>query len=63
MPKVTTSVVDLTNRVSSEGTYNSAIVVAAKKGPINKPTLVTSQTDFLERFTPNEVLEISFFLL
>lgn len=58
MPKVTTSVVDLTNRVSSEGTYNSAIVVAAKKGPINKPTLVTSQTDFLERFTPNEVLEI-----
>lgn len=58
MPSVTTSVVDLTTRISSEGTYNSAIVVAAKKGPINTPTLVTSQTDFLERFTPNEVLEI-----
>lgn len=58
MPKVTTSVIDLTNRVSAVGTYNSAIIVAAKKGPINTPTLVTSQTDFLEKFTPNESLEI-----
>ena len=58
MPKVTTSVVDLTTRVSATGTYNSAIVVAAKKGPIDIPTLVTSQTDFLERFTPNETLQI-----
>lgn len=58
MPKVTTKVVDLSTRVTSEGTYNAAIVVAAKKGPINKPTLVTSQTDFLERFTPDETLEI-----
>ena len=58
MPKVTTSVVDLSTRVSATGTYNSAIVVAAKKGPIDTPTLVTSQTDFLERFTPNETLEI-----
>jgi len=58
MPKVTTSVVDLSTRVSATGTYNSAIVVAAKKGPIDTPTLVTSQTDFLERFTPDEVLEI-----
>lgn len=58
MPKVTTSVVDLSTRVTSTGTYNSAIVVAAKKGPVDKPTLVTSQTDFLERFTPNETLEI-----
>ena len=58
MPSVTTSVVDLTARVSSVGTYNSAIVVAAKKGPIDVPTLVTSQTAFLERFTPDETLEI-----
>lgn len=58
MPKVTTSVVDLSTRVSATGTYNSAIVVAAKKGPIDTPTLVTSQTDFLERFTPNETLQI-----
>ena len=58
MPKVTTSVIDLSARVTSEGTYNSAIVVAAKKGPIDTPTLVTSQTDFLERFTPDETLQI-----
>lgn len=58
MPKVTTSVVDLSTRVSATGTYNSAIVIGAKKGPVNKPTLVTSQTDFLEKFTPNENIEI-----
>lgn len=58
MPKVTTSVVDLSTRVTSTGTYNSAIVVAAKKGPVDTPVLVTSQTDFLEQFAPNEVLEI-----
>lgn len=58
MPKVTTSVIDLSTRISSTGTYNSAIVVAAKKGPVDTPTLVTSQTDFLEKFTPDEVLEV-----
>lgn len=58
MPKVTTSVVDLSTRVSATGTYNAAIVVGAKKGPIDTPTLVTSQTDFLERFTPDERIEI-----
>ena len=57
-PSVTTNVVDRTTRVNSVGTYNAAIVIAAKKGPINEPTLVTSQTDFLRRFTPNETIEI-----
>lgn len=58
MPKVTTSVIDLSTRVNAVGTYNSAIVVAAKKGPVDTPTLVTSQTDFLETFTPDETLRI-----
>lgn len=49
---------DLTNRISTTGTYASAIVVASKKGPINKPTLVTGQTRFLEKFTPDQTLEI-----
>ena len=57
-PSVTTNVVDRTTRVNSVGTYNAAIVIAAKKGPINEPTLVTSQTDFLRRFTPNETIEL-----
>lgn len=58
MPKVTTSVVDLSTRVTTTGTYNAAIVVAAKKGPVDTPVLVTSQTDFLEKFTPNEKIEL-----
>ena len=57
-PSVTTSVVDRTARVTSTGTFNAAIVIAAKKGPINEPTLVTSQTDFLRRFTPDETIEL-----
>lgn len=57
-PSVQTNVIDLTNRVNATGTYNAAVVIAAKKGPINKPTLVTSQTDLLERFTPNEKIEL-----
>lgn len=57
-PSVTTNVVDRTTRVNSVGTYNAAIVIAAKKGPINVPTLVTSQTDFLRRYTPNETIEL-----
>lgn len=57
-PQVTSEVVDLTTRVSSTGTYNAAIVIDAKKGPINTPVLVTSQTDLLRRFTPDEVIEL-----
>lgn len=60
MPKVTTNVIDLSTRVSSVGTYNAAIVVAAPKGPIDTPVLVTSQTAFLQKFTPNERLELGF---
>lgn len=55
-PKVTTSVIDQTTRVSSQGTYNSAIVVAAKKGPVNKPIKVTNQTAFLRLYTPDGVI-------
>ena len=57
-PQVTSEVVDLTTRVSSTGTYNAAIVIDAKKGPINTPVLVTSQTDLLRRFTPDEIIEL-----
>ncbi len=58
MPNVSTKVIDLSTRVNSTGTYYAAIVVAAKKGPINTPTIVTSQTDFLTRFSPDGTLEI-----
>lgn len=60
MPKagISDKVTDLTNRVNVNSTYASAIVVASKKGPINTPVLVTGQTDFLRKFTPNEKLEL-----
>ena len=59
-PSITTIVDDLSTRVNSTGTYNSAIVIAAKKGPIDTPIKVSSQTDFLRRFTPNEKLEVGY---
>ena len=62
MPRasVTDQVTDLTNRVSNTSTYASAIVVASPKGPVNTPVLVTGQTNFLRRFTPNERLELGY---
>lgn len=57
-PKVTTSVEDQSTRVNANGTVNVGIVIAAKKGPINKPQLVTGQTAFLRKFAPDERLEI-----
>ena len=57
-PNISTEIVDLTTRVNSEATYNSAIVIASKKGPINTPVLVTSQTDLLRRFSPDETMEL-----
>ena len=53
-PRIITSVEDLTTRVNSNGTYNSAIVTAAEKGPIDQPVKVSSQTDFLRKFTSDE---------
>lgn len=49
---------DQTNRVSTTGTYRTALVVASKKGNPNVPMLVTGQTNFLENFTPNETIEL-----
>lgn len=57
-PKVTTNVVDQSTRVVPLGTVNTGIVIAAKKGPIDTPILITGQTSFLRTFAPNERLEI-----
>lgn len=56
--KVTTTVEDQSTRVSSTSSYNAAIVIEAKKGPIDVPVKVTGQTDFLRKFTPNERYEL-----
>ena len=57
-PGVSTEVRDLTNRVNSTGTYNAGIVIAAKKGPIDTPVLVTSQTQLLREYAPDETMEL-----
>ena len=57
-PRVTTNVVDQSTRITAGGSYNTAIVIAAKKGDIDKPVKVTGQTDFLRKFTPNERIEV-----
>ena len=57
-PRIITSIEDQSTRINSTGTYNAGIVIAAKKGEINKPIKVTGQSDFLRKFTPNERIEI-----
>lgn len=57
-PKITTTVDDQSTRVTSTSSYNTAIVIEAKKGPIDTPIKVTGQTDYLRRFTPNERYEL-----
>ena len=56
--KVTTQVIDLTNRVQPSGSYASGIVIESKIGPVNTPVLVSGQTDFLRKFTLDETIEI-----
>ena len=49
---------DKTNRISTTSTYRTAMVGAAKKGPVDTPYLCTGQTNFLSKFTPNETIEL-----
>lgn len=62
MPRasVTDQITDLSNRVSTSTTYATAIVVASPKGPVNTPVLVSGQTNFLQRFTPDQRLELGY---
>lgn len=58
--KVTIKEIDLSTRVASfEGVYGG-IVLPAKKGPTDKPFFVTSDTQLLKTFTPNEKVEVGF---
>ena len=58
--KVTLSLTDLTNRVQSAGGYYGGIVIPAKKGTVGVPTLVTNDSQLLERYTPNQKIEVGF---
>ena len=57
-PYVRTVLEDQSTRVVGNTGVYAGIVIKAKKGPVNTPYLVTSQTDLLRVFTPNERIEI-----
>lgn len=51
---------DFSARVPSfDGVYN-AILIRAKKGEINKPRLITGESDLLKYFTPDETIKVGY---
>ena len=57
-PYVRTVLEDQSTRVVGNSSVYTGVVIAAKKGPVNTPYLITSQTDLLRVFTPDERIEI-----
>lgn len=58
--KVIPSLLDLSTRISSFKGIYGAIVLAAKRGPIGVPTLVTNESQLLSRYTPNDKIEVGY---
>ena len=58
--KVNISEVDLSTRVPQFPGAFGGMVVPSKKGPIGEAVLVTSEAEFLRRFTPNERIDVGF---
>ena len=53
--------IDLTTRVPSfPGVYGAIAIPGAKKGPVGEPFLVTSETQFLKKYTPANRIEIGY---
>lgn len=62
MPRaaVRDSELDLSTRVPSFPGVYGAIVIPATRGPVNEPVLVSSDSDFLRKFTPDERIEVGY---
>lgn len=58
--KVKFSEVDLSTRVPSFPGVFGGIVIQAKKGPLNQPTLVTNDSQLLNVFTPKAKVDVGF---
>ena len=59
-PQVITAEVDLSTRVPGfEGVYIAA-VGALKMGPTDGPTLVTTESEFLKKYTPQEKVLVGY---
>lgn len=59
-PQVTIREIDLSVRVPGFPGVYGAIVIPAKRGPIDEPQLVTSEAQLLRKFTPEEKIEIGY---
>lgn len=57
-PKVISSEIDLTTRVPSFPGVYGYICGAFKRGEVNKPTLVTSESQYLSRYTTNDQVDV-----
>ena len=57
---VTIAEVDLSTRVPAFPGVYGGILIPAKKGLVGKPTLVTSESQFLKRYTPDEKVEVGY---
>ena len=58
--KVISKEIDLSTRVPSFPGVYGGIVVAATKGAVNVPQLVTSDTQFLKLYTPDESIAVGY---
>ena len=58
--KVVNQEIDLSTRVPSFPGVYGALVVAAKKGPVGIPQLMTSDTAFLQTYTPDETVKVGY---
>ena len=57
-PYVRVVVEDQSTRVAPATGVYAGIVIDAKKGPVNEPVLITSQSELLTYFTPNSTIEV-----
>jgi hypothetical protein len=54
--------IDLSTRVAGFAGVYGGIVIPAKKGPTDAPTLVTSDAQLLSRYTPDETIKVGYYL-
>ena len=57
---VRTQELDQSTRVPNFPGAYGGLVVAAKKGPVNVPQLVTTDADFLRKYTPDEKVDVGY---
>ncbi len=60
MAAVNIKEIDLSTRVAGFAGVYGGIVIPAKKGPTDKPSLITSDAQLLSRYTPDETIKVGY---